>query len=408
MKRVTLLPFLLLGLQGCGLFRTNIVTLWTNRAEMAAYTEYFNSLQNGIRIQIVYKPSPAQAMLERKETPDLVLGEWLCGSALMGRFEPLEELFTQKKLNRTSFYKALLVSGQQDKKQVLLPVSFTLPAVAFQPRNLKNPAPNLLLPLEFLKDQGAQFNQRARDNTKRLGFSPLWSRNFLYLGCVLLGAGFREGNSQTVSWNQEALQNGLRFFRSWVEETNGGYAAEREFMEKYLVEPLAKLLDENRILFHLMDSPYFFQIMEEQKEDTDFRWLAYDNRICVDEEILFLGLPKKARQRQGARQFIEWFFQEETQRELLKLNQRKRLRAFGIVGGFSSLRSINEIEVPQLYPLFIGRIPAEDFLCFPGPLPTDWGELKRQVVVAWLYDATVSAGEPGKLEALIKAFRAKK
>ena len=66
---------------------------------------------------------------------------------------------------------------------------------------------------------------------------------------------------------------------------------------------------------------------------------------------------------------------------------------FGIAGGFSGLKAVNELAFPQVYPRLIGRIPPEELLEAPGPFPEAWPEIKDQVLLPWLREA-VSAESP--------------
>ena len=396
-------------LSGCSLFGSGLVTLYTNRAEIAAYIEYFNSLSDDFKIELVYKSFPARSIYEKNTGPDLVLSEWLTGKAAVVHFESLEDLFKEKKgkegLQQEAFYRDLLASGVHEKKQVLLPVSFSIPALVFRPENLSGTVPNLFLTLGYIKEQGEGFNQTVKSQFRRMGFSPLWDRSFLYDGALLEGVDFRENDDQELVWNSAALDETINYFKNWIRESNGGYEQAKEFEEKYMYEPLPRLLDSNRILFYHLESQELFQLLEEQEKEADFRWPANNSRINVNEEILYFGIPRGAKNKRGARNFLEWFFREETQQKLLEINHRKRLKSFGIAGGFSSLMAINEREFPQNYPWLIGRIPDSDFLVFPKALPADWEVLKREVIIPWLLDSTVKEGEQESLENKIIHFR---
>ncbi len=405
-KKGIVILLMTLGLMsGCSLFRNDTIKLCINRPEIAAYIEYFNSQFENIRVELCYKSSMVQSLLEGKETPDLYFGEWLTGSAVLDYFESLEDLFRKGRINRDGFYKTILTPGIYEKRQVVLPFSFTIPAVIFSSAEIQANMPNLIIPIEYLKEQGSPFNQKVRSQFKRMGFSPLWNRDFLYISSVLVGAGFREDIDRKIHWNDEALQNAVEFLREWVNEINGGYDMEKAFEDKYMYEPVSKLLKENRILFYLTDSRHLFQILEEQKRDRDFRWLSYDHKIYVNEEVLYIGIPKQAKNKRGARIFLEWLYQGETQSNLLRVNQAKRLRVFGLAGGFSALRDINEREFPKYYPLLIGKIPAADYLLFPGPMPTDWEEIKNDVVIPWIFESAISESQPEDLEQKIKVYK---
>ena len=63
---------MLLLLSGCSLFQPRIITLCTNRPEMAAYVEYFNTLSADYRVVLCYKPNPAESVIGRNRDADYV------------------------------------------------------------------------------------------------------------------------------------------------------------------------------------------------------------------------------------------------------------------------------------------------------------------------------------------------
>jgi len=405
MKLAVLPPVLLaLALTGCGLFQRQPLVLVTNRAEVASYVEYFNARRPDLRVVLRYRESPAEA-LTRNEGADLVAGVGLSGSAMARGLDPLEDLFRYGRLRRQDFYAPILTSGAPERRQVLLPLCFSLPAVLFLPYNLREPAPNLAITLDYLRTQGGQFNQSVRGGLVRLGFSPLWDGEFPYLAAELRGARFHEDAGGGLGWNENGLQEAVTFLRDWVAVTNGGAEAEEAFRVKYMYQPLGRLLDEKRILFYLNASGELLRVLEEQKEEADFRWLAGPEKILVSEDILFVGIPRTSGRKKAAREFLTWLFQPETQKQLLEAGRRQRLGFFGIAGGFSGLKSVNERDFPQYYPRLIGRIPPEELLYAPGPLPAAWSEIKTQVLLPWLRRAATSSGEAADLAGEVRDFR---
>jgi hypothetical protein len=265
-----------------------------------------------------------------------------------------------------------------------LPLSFNLPAVIFPTEAVEGEVPRLTISMEYLRETGAGFNQSVRDRTVRMGFSPLWQPEFLYRAAEIFGAQFRETPEGSVHWNSARLQDMQEFCAAWLTETNPGYEEESRFRRTYLYEPLPKLLDDGRILFYTSDSSSLLRNVEEQTQEVDFRWLGGENRISVNEEVLYFGIPRGTRNRRGALLFLSWMFQPETQGRLLEINQEKRLDTFGLSGGFSALRTVNEREFPRVYRQLLGRVPPEEMLIFSKALPVSWGEQKKRIVVPWL------------------------
>lgn len=399
-----LAALLALTLSGCGLLQRQPLVLVTDRAEVAPYVEYFNAQRADPKVVLRYQERPAES-LHLNEGTDLVVGEGLGELGVARSLEILEDLFRSSGLHRADFYAPILAAGAPERRQVLLPLSFSIPAILFLPYNLQETAPNLSLSLDYLRSQGGQYNQSVRGSLVRLGFSPLWEGDLLYIAAELRGARFHEEAGGGLGWNEKGLREAVEFLRDWVATTNGGAEAEEAFRAKYLYQPLGRLLDEKRIQFYLTASRQLMRALEDQKEEADFRWLAGPEKIFVSEDILFVGIPRTSRRKTQARQFLIWLFQPETQKGLLEASRRQRLAFFGIAGGFSGLKSVNEREFPLYYPHLIGRIPPEELLYTPGALPPAWPEIKSQVLLPWLREAAVSPTEVEELAARLQAFK---
>jgi len=402
MKWLLLLLAAGLGLAGCALLQRRPLVLCTNRPEVASIVEYFNALQPDLRVYLRYQDSPVEA-LRRNQGVDLVVGTRLGGEARA--LESLEDLFRPGRLARSDFYAPVLAAGAPERRQVLLPLRFCLPAVVFLPYNLREAAPNLSISLDYLRESGGQYNQRVRDSLVREGFSPLWNPDFLLMAAELAGARFHEEAGASLGWNATALQEAIAYLRDWVRTTNGGIEAEAAFAGKYLYLSPGRLLDEKRIQFYILRSCDLLRALDEQKEEADFRWLAGQEKILVADELLFAGIPRTSGRKRQAKAFLLWLFQAETQKRLLEVGRRQRLGVFGIAGGFSSLKSVNELEFPQHYPRLIGRIPPEELLQVPGPLPEAWPEIKTQVLIPWLQEAVIAESPPQDLGERLKAAR---
>jgi hypothetical protein len=291
-------------------------------------------------------------------------------------------------------------------------VSFRLPAVVFVAGTMGQDLPNLSVSAEFLKAVAGNYRESVRGRYVRLGFSPLWDDRFLYDALRLHGAGFRESGDGGIRWRPEGLDEGISFLLSWFEQDEDGRVKSAEFSRRYLYEPMVKLVDEGRILYHFSDAARLLDDLEAHEDEADFRWLSGSEGILVSESVVSIAIPRGARNKWGARIFVDWLLDEATQRRLLEVNQSKRLSTFGIVDGFSSLRRMTEREFPQAYPLFIGRIPPAELLNVPESLPVEWQITKREAVLPWAR-SFLGSGAPleeasASLEAAIRTYRAER
>ncbi|MDR0643150.1 MAG: hypothetical protein LBG07_11920 [Treponema sp.] len=370
-----------------------MAVLWTDRPEFALYAEYFNASQDTYKIETRYFESPSQKLTENGEVrPDIVAGSWLKSVSTRSLFRPLDGLFKKDRLSRDSFYQRLLDLGNIDGKQYLLPVSFNIPALIFardRADQLSNP---FTLTLEEIKALGRAFNVENGGGYSRMGFSPAWDDDFLFVTAVLFGAAFRE--ALPLAWDNDALERALSYIESWISESNTGIGAEDDFTFKYFYDPPAKLAINGRILFFYMSSAGLFTLPQERRANLDFRWIAGEETIPISEDMVYLGIYRHTRAKRAAEAFMQWFFRADTQRLFLEAAKDRRLNEtrFGIANGFSALQTVTEQIFPQFYPSLLGRMPPGSFLSPPNILPRSWTAMKERVILPYLHDRIRSEG----------------
>ncbi len=364
----------LLALCGCNFGLEPVLRLVTDRQEMAAYVDNFNATHADLRVEIAYQEDPARAVVTGV-SGDIVIGTWLSTPAVMDRLDALADIIKPGKLEPSWFYQKLLAMGSRDNRPFLVPLSFSLPAVVFEPAALA-PAelPPLFAPLDTLRTLSAPFN--TTDKTGRyvkMGFSPSWNGDFLTEAALLSGARFRAGRGGAPAWEEAGLQKAVDLTRSWM-TLNGGPAADASFADRFFVQPWYELLASRRIRFALASFTTFFALPEDKRHGFDFRWLSQDGIIPVMDDVVFAGILRSSRNKAAARTFLLWFASPATQQGngLLAVNQSRRIGVFAVTDGFSSLKSINEKDLPQRYPMLLGHIPQEKMLLFPEALPDSW------------------------------------
>jgi len=373
-----------LSLAGCGIIPEPAVQLVTDRPEMAAYVDRYNAMQSDVRVEIVYEEVPFQGVLDGKQG-DVVIGEWLASPAIMNRFDSLVDLVKPGKIDPSWFYAGLLSMGSRDNRPVLIPISFSLPAVVFYKPALQSELPSMFMPLDLLRTKSGVFTAVDKNGSlSAAGFSPLWYPEFLSASARLFGAHFHPGRNGLPAWDSEKLSKAVDFSRSWIADVNGGPAADKAFSGRVLAQPWYKLLSTKKTLFALVPFRDFFALPEEKRRDLDFRWLSQGTSIPAMDDALFAGVLRSSRNKRGARAFLEWFCTLSVQRSLLEVNQSRRIGVFGISNGFSSLKSINEKDLPLKHPLLLGHIPSENMLIFPDPLPDNWLKVRDEVILPWM------------------------
>ena len=401
---ILLLAVIASVLASCERRQTVTATMWTDRASVAAYVEMYNAQQERYKIEVEFTPRPADSLLERQQHPDLVLGDYLANESTFVHFTPLDDILAGDALDAGAFYPGLLSLGRRNEETYLLPVSFDLPAAMFKRSELNESLDQFRLPIDRLREEGAAFNETTDDTYVRVGFSPRWSGEFLYVVAMSHGANFREQGRRNAVWNHGALQDAVAYVRDWVEETNGGFDAERVFEERYLYDPPYQLLLRDRIRFSYTTADSFYSMVESSRRNVDLRWLSRDGSIPVLENIVYIGIPEEARHAEAGRDFITWLFNAETQAALVDAVSRKRLEVFGIAGGFSSLVATNEEELPRAFPGILGRVPPASLLDFPLQVPKNWDEIKEDVIQPWLRRELTDDASAEELRQEIRAW----
>ncbi len=391
MIRTILAAAVLLVLSACSPDRNSAV-LMTDSPEFAFYVDAFNASQDRYRLELRFRPNVPKALAQETEDPPaLAAGRFLANDQARSRFVNLDYLFRELIVNPSGVYQGLLGRGEFDGRQLLLPVSFNMPLVAWKRGEASPAKDNFVISLDEMRTAAAAGNKLSGSAFVRMGFSPRWDPDFLLLFARMSGAAFREGSP--LSWSDEGLAEAVGKVRAWSAEVNRSAADEDEFQFKYLYLPRNLSVQEGRVAFAFLDSSQYFLLSEEQRAALDYRWIARGTAIPVLEEAVYAGILRRGKGRAAAESFLKWFFREETQRFLLEKTRALRTSetVFGIAGGFSSIRSVNEKVLPGFYPSLLGHLPPPEYIEAPPALPADWIDLAGRVLKPFLLNATGNA-----------------
>ncbi|MBO4533531.1 MAG: hypothetical protein J5726_07540 [Treponema sp.] len=367
------------------------IVIWTSCAEFAQYTELFNSTHPGSNAVIVYKENPAQELPPAKDElpPDIVIGSWLRTDKTNKQFKSLDYLFDRQIISSSMFYEQLLEAGKVRKTQYLLPVSFNLPAIIFDSANSSYVTENYTLSLNQIKSIGLSYNEKnAKGAFTKIGFIPSVNEDFLYLTTKLYGVDFHQDKT-AVAWNDLRLRNAVNYVRDWINTNNGSAQEEQDFAYKYLSMPDYRAVTSGRTLLAYTTSSDMFNNIRSQELNIDYRWIIGDDFIPIEDSFSMMGIYKKARNEQGATEFLTWFFNSENQKAILerKIQMQLNNEMFGIADGFSSLRDVTEHVFPIYYNQLLTNLPPAHLLKVPQKLPVRWDSYKSVVVEPYLINA---------------------
>lgn len=415
--RAALAAFLTLGavlVQSCGSSPTEIAAIWTDEPGLALAVEIFNGSQARHRVELRWEADLVRAIRAANHPPSIAVGRRLKGSSVRSRFRSLDYLFDRNVVNKESFYKDVLALGFSEGRQQLIPLSFNLPAIVFAKTD--SPAgDDFTIALGDMAPPSLAFSATAPGTAgrkPRMGFSPRWDAAFLTLAVDTGGASFRQGKGE-LSWDGDGLDRAIEEIRAWISRVDGSAAAADDYQFKYLYAPAYQYLKEGRALFAYMRSSDFFLIPEDKRSSLDFRWFSSGGRVPIGDDVLYLAIAKDAPGRAAAEAFVAWLFGEGAQASILELSKRTRAMEshFGVAGGFSSVRAVNEKLFAEYYPSLLGHMPPASALAGPPALPEDWEELKTDVVGPWLLAVTASSSPPvdagAELSAHLSDYRKK-
>ncbi|MBN1649640.1 MAG: hypothetical protein JW874_16495 [Spirochaetales bacterium] len=399
MKKIVVLMFLVILIISCSSSSRILVKVWTNKPDLPLYAEMFNANQESCLLQVFYVKDLSGELQTSESVPDLVIGDYLNSSDTVHFFQNLDNLFYNEKhkplgIQAANIYKGLLDLGKSGSSYALLPVCFNIPGFVY----LKETETDFIIDLEDIFNSCTDFNKKEG----HMAFSYFWKYSAVLNRLAAHGFLFSENTSELLSWDNVAMMSGLEKLSALEFSLNGNIRKITSFYSSYCNAPAYKLLMDKRICYASICSCDYLKIPSDKRAVLDISWLGAGGSIPVNEEITFAGIHKQAVNAKGAKVFLQWLFTEDTQVLLMKQAQMLRLNSFGILGGLSSLRTVNENEIPRLYPDFAGNIPDEKNLHFPSVLPPRWPQIKSLVIVPWL--AGYFSNEPG-LKPLPDTFR---
>jgi len=392
---VFLFAFVIL-LQACEVFDSGKSLIWTDCPEVASYAELFNSKQNSVSVRVIYQKSLYKAFTTQEEKPDLVIGRYLKSDSILQYLNPVDSFFQKLLVSRGSFYPVLLNAGTKDARQYLIPVSYNLPLAIFLKKNTQGiSSPSVISVSEIAKEAKA-FNNKTNGDFSQMGFGFSWYPEFLLNLSVLEGVDFKQGNP--LSWNEDSFEKFSKKILELTESTNENAQAEDTFQFKYLYNPDYISLSAGRILYSYRNTQSYFLLPDDIRANLDFRYISDGENIPVDSNIVFLGSGKNIKSPKASEAFVQWFFSEEGQREILEREKGYRglETNFGFCGGFSAVKTITEKIFPAYYPALLGHIILSDSLVAQKALPYTYPDLLKDGILPFLQQLAFIKVDAGK------------
>ena len=386
--------FITLLLLSCSRKTDNRTVIWASSPEFAQYIELFNRTHPDNNVVLVYKENPADSLPPARDeaVPDIIAGPYLRNDKTWLNFKSLEFLFDRSILSSEDFYTQLLDAGKQHGRKYLLPVSFNLPCVMFASENRELVTNNYTLTLDQIREISAGFNKQNKNGAyTRMGFTPLSYPDFPYLVARLFNVNFRV-EKENVVYNNLALKDTIDYLRNWSDSANQSVQTEDDFAYKYLFMPEYRQATSGRCLFSYTTSDQLFRFMHDEDEEIDYRWIYKGDSIPVEDSFVMMGIYDRAENVVGATEFISWFLQSENQKAILDRKAKANLdtEKFGIAGGFSAVREVNDRILPLYYTKLLSNLPPSQMITVPEKLPAKWDSYKEIVIEPYINAAVHS------------------
>ena len=161
------------------------------------------------------------------------------------------------------------------------------------------------------------------------------------------------------------------------------------FVYKYLSLVDSKKVFSGRTLYTYTTSNKLFQLPSDQLAKMDFRWIKNNEQIPVEDSMTMMGISKWATNYAGAVEFIEWFYSTATQKTILeqKSHFQPNTIEFGIIGGFSAVKEVNEKILPTFYTKLLSNIPSHEAFYVSEPKSSHWEKIKDKVIIPYIQDS---------------------
>jgi hypothetical protein len=244
--------------------------------------------------------------------------------------------------------------------------------------------------LEQIKTTGTDFiKKNKKSNFTRIGFAPQSNKDFLYTTTRLFDAKFKQYKTNDFTYNKQALENAIKYITEWIKTEHGSIQTESDFVYKYLSLVDSKKVFSGRTLYTYTTSNKLFQLPSDQLAKMDFRWIKNNEQIPVEDSMTMMGISKWATNYAGAVEFIEWFYSTATQKTILeqKSNFQPNTIEFGIVGGFSAVKEVNEKILPTFYTKLLSNIPSHEAFYVSEPKSSHWEKIKDKVIIPYIQDS---------------------
>ncbi|MDA3850798.1 MAG: hypothetical protein PF447_05965 [Spirochaetaceae bacterium] len=372
MKGNLYLLFFILILNGCRSGTPDNIKLLSDSPETLLPIEYFNSIQEDIRVEFIYTKRLDLQKLDQQKY-DLLISRNLSSPVFLEKLAipPNQEKFADK------YYPALTSPYLLRKSPVLIPLSFDLPLIIYRDDQFSDPPP---FTISFEELDELSTLPATDEALSQMPFSPLWDGRYLRARLLFSGEDFQEQGK--FNYDQEKLSLFMADQREWLMENQGEKAL--EFSRKYRYIPDIQLLNQGRLDFLYMELSEYLTQQESLSKALEFSYLSNSQKECLPLDVLYMAITSQGSNHRQMEQFIDTLLSKDFQKDFLLWKDSLREDSFGFMGGLSSLPEVNRYVLSDYYQqLSLRMIQAEQLHPTPS-LPENWIDLAPDVIDKWL------------------------
>ncbi len=330
--------------------------LWSNEPDAAFFVERYNYLSDD-SVEFEYVENIVEAITQRRDIADVVVGSWVNTPVVSDRMAVLEE----------------------DDRWI--PLAFALPTIAY-------PAGGALSGRErvTLSEIGElTYADTPPDQIANLAFLPSYGRETSWVLLRSLGLSIAGDATGDPILETDRLSQHLSTLRDWQNQYHGSIAREHNYRDRYLYEPWNQLLEKNRLEALYISSEELLDWEFFARSRWEFSYLTDgEGGLFALDGVVYAGIPAGSDQIQRSRNLIRWLRDPEVQIALIEQKLIQRIDSFGLFGGFSMAQEVNDQILMELYPHLDDRRFLVSEVRLPEQRPRYWNEALDQVVFPFL------------------------
>ena len=368
---------------GCPANIAHETRIVTDTPDLQLYVDYYNARFPRAHIILSYMTDIAPERFSAPNIPDVVIAKNIAYPQSARAFGALNARRIRARYAADDLITPLLETGRSGAFQKLIPLSYNVPLIVFSREHNFTFTDSVTTTLEEIRRLSDQFTEYNDGRYTRVGYSPLWEGDILYLGAEIFGASYRHSRAGRLQWNEEQMFDALNYFSAWIDnESNPG--ASNQFTSTYFRPPAHTALISGEIGFIYMDLIEFASLGSGYHQQLDFRILANAVGVTPLDDILYIGIPRGARRKAHARDFLYWLLDSDSHALLLEENVDKNIGIFGFAGALPITHYTTTFIIPRYYPWLIGRIPTSTRILPVSAKTRHWHLIKDEVVIPWL------------------------